>query len=104
VTINKANQATLTITAPTSATYGDADATTSPPTVDRAPAQCRFDAGTSPACSIVSGNAPRGIGHRHLLDSRRPKAGDANFNPTTSIAFTVSINRLLPIARSLGIR
>jgi hypothetical protein len=87
----KANQATLSITAPTSATYGDPDATITT-TGGSGSGALSFDAGSSSACSIVSGklHVLSGTGTCSITAT---KAGDADYNPTTSAAFTVSINK-----------
>jgi hypothetical protein len=91
VTINKANQATLSITAPTSATYGDADATITT-TGGSGTGALSFSAGSSTACSIVSGklHVVSGTGTCSITAT---KAADANYNATTSDAFTVSVNK-----------
>src|SRR5206468_2004605 len=51
-----------------------------------------FDAGTSTACSIVSGklHVVSGTGSCSITAT---KAGDANYNPTTSDPFPVTIHK-----------
>ena len=66
VTISKGSQ-DISITAPASVTYGHADYDI---TVEGAVSTgaLTFDAGSSTACSIVRGQAPRRVGQRHLRD------------------------------------
>jgi serine protease inhibitor ecotin len=91
ISINKAAQLTLTITAPTNATFGAADATFTT-TGGSGTGATTFDAGSSTACSIV-------VGKLHVLTSTgscvvtATKAADANYNATTSAAFTISIGK-----------
>jgi uncharacterized repeat protein (TIGR02543 family) len=91
VTINKANQATLTITAPASATFGDADATITTSGGSGSGA-VSFDAGASTACSIVAGklHIVSGTG---TCDITATKAADNDYNATTSASFPVTINK-----------
>ncbi len=99
VAINKANQAALTITAPASATFGAADQaiTTSGGSGTGA---ITFNAGASTACSIVSGQL-HVISGTGTCSITATKAGDANFNPTTSAAFTVTLNKASQAALSV---
>ena len=91
VTINKANQAPLTITGPTSATFGGADQaiTTSG---GSGTGGLTFSAGASTACSIVANqlHVTSGTGTCSITAT---KAGDDDYNPTTSVPFTVTINK-----------
>jgi hypothetical protein len=90
----KVDQAPLSITAPNSATFGDSDQsiTTSGGSGTGA---ITFDAGTSTACSIVSGklHVTSGTGSCSITAT---KAGDASFNPTTSASHAVTINKATP--------
>ncbi len=90
-TINRANQATLSITAPTSATSGAADATITT-SGGSGTGAVTFDAGASTACSILSGklHVTSGTGSCSITAT---KAADANFNSATSAAFPVTINK-----------
>jgi hypothetical protein len=85
------NQATLSITGPTDATYNhaDYDITTSG---GSGTGTLSFDAGSSTACSIASGklHVVSGTGSCSITAT---KAGDANYNPTTSDAFAVTIHK-----------
>jgi trimeric autotransporter adhesin len=91
ITINKANQTALSITAPTSATYGEPDATITT-SGGSGTGTVTFDAGTSTACSIVSGklHVVSGTGTCSITAT---KAGDDDYNPTTSAAKTIAINK-----------
>ena len=91
ITIDKAAQNTLTITGPTSATYGAAERD------DRHERRQRdgpspSTRGTSTACSIVAGklHVLAGTGTCTITAT---KAGDADYEPTTSAAFPVTINK-----------
>ena len=98
-TINKANQATLSITAPTSATFGDADTAFTTSGGSGAGA-LSFSAGTSTACSIVSGklHVITGTGSCSITAS---KASDNDYNGTTSAPFAVTINKANQAALSI---
>ena len=67
VTINRANQAALSITAPSSMTFGDADATITT-SGGSGTGALSFSAGASTACSIVSGKLHVVSGDGDLLD------------------------------------
>jgi YDG domain len=90
-TITKADQGTLSITSPSSMTYGDPDATIAV-TGGSGTGVVTFDAGASTACSIVSGklHVVAGTGTCSITAT---KAGDGNYNPTTSAAHGVNVNR-----------
>ena len=85
------NQATLSITGPSSATFGAADATITT-SGGSGTGALGFGAGSSTACSIVNGklHVLSGTGSCTITAT---KAGDSNFNPTTSAPFTVTITR-----------
>ena len=85
------NQATLSITGPSSATFGAADATITT-SGGSGTGALGFGAGSSTACSIVNGklHVLSGTGSCTITAT---KAGDSNFNPTTSAPFTVTINK-----------
>jgi hypothetical protein len=89
LTINKANQATLTITAPDVRRRTVMLTRRSPPTVDRARGRnvvrCRQLAGLLDRQQASSTSCPAPAPAR----SRRPRPATATYNPTTSIAFTV---------------
>jgi MBG domain (YGX type) len=91
VTVHKAAQDTLSITGPADATYNhaDYDITTSG---GSGTGTLSFDAGSSTACSIASGklHVVSGTGSCSITAT---KAGDANYNPTTSDAFAVTIHK-----------
>jgi hypothetical protein len=93
--INKANQATLTITAPSSATFGAADAafTTSG---GSGIGLITFDAGTSTACTIVGGklHVSSGTGTCSVIATQ---AADANYTATSSVAFDITVNKAAPV-------
>ncbi len=91
VTVNKADQATLTVTGPASATYGAADATITTSGGSGSGA-VTFDEGASTACSIVSGklHVVSGTGTCSVTAT---KAADANYNATTSAAFSVTVQK-----------
>jgi hypothetical protein len=86
-----ADQATLAITGPSTATFGAADAafTTSGGSGTGA---ITYDAGSSTACSIVSNqlHVTAGAGTCSITAS---KAGDANYNATSSVGFLVSVGK-----------
>ncbi|MBI5934720.1 MAG: hypothetical protein HY867_13525, partial [Chloroflexi bacterium] len=90
-TINKANQATLTITGPASMTFGDADATITTSGGSGSGA-VTFDAGASTACSIVAGNL-HVLSGTGTCDITATKAADSNYNSITSASFAVTINK-----------
>ena len=91
ITISKASQATLSITAPSAATFGDVDAafTTSGGSGTGA---VTFSAGTSTACSIVAGklHVVSGTGTCSVTAT---KAGDADYLSTTSALKTITISK-----------
>jgi len=91
VTINKAVQATLSVTGPASMTFGDADATITTSGGSGGGA-VTFDAGASTACSIVSGqlHVITGTGTCSITAT---KAADPDYASATSAAFTVTINK-----------
>jgi hypothetical protein len=90
-TITKADQATVSITSPSSMTYGDPDATIGV-SGGSGTGVVTFDTGASTACAIVSGklHVVAGAGTCSIIAT---KAGDANYNPTTSAAHGVDVNR-----------
>ena len=85
------NQATLSITGPNDATYGVPDQTITT-SGGSGTGATTFSAGTSSACSIVSGelHVISGTGSCAITAT---KAGDSNFNPTTSAPFAVTIHK-----------
>ena len=89
VTINKADQEILEITAPAAATFGDADATIMT-SGGSGTGAVSFDAGGSTACSIASGklHVDSGTGTCSITAT---KASDNNYKSTSSAAFPVSI-------------
>ena len=95
-TDTRSSQAMLTITGPSSMTFGDADAdiTTSGGSGSGA---VTFDAGASTACSIVAGklHVLSGTG---TCDITATKAADSNYSQTTSASFPVTINKANPTA------
>jgi hypothetical protein len=92
-TVNRANQATLSITAPTDATYGHADYTITT-TGGSGTGSLSFNAGSSTACSIVSGqlHVTSGTGSCSITATR---AGDNNYNSASSAAFAVTIHKAI---------
>jgi hypothetical protein len=90
-TITKANQATLSITAPSSMTFGDADATIST-SGGSGTGALTFSAGGSTACSIASGklHVLSGTGTCSITATR---GADNDFNSATSAPFAVTINK-----------
>ena len=91
VTVDKADQATLTVTGPASATFGAADATITTSGGSGGGAET-FSAGGSTACSIVAGKL-------HVLSGTgtcsvtATKAADGNYNATTSAPFSVTVQK-----------
>lgn len=85
----KADQATLSVTGPASATYGDADATITT-SGGSGTGAVTFDSGSSTGCSIVDGklHVTSGTGSCTITAT---KAADADYNAATSAPFTVAI-------------
>ena len=96
VTLNKATQAALSVTGPTTATYGDADATITT-SGGSGTGAVTFDAGTSTACSIVSGKL-HVISGSGTCDITATKAADSDYNLATSASFAVTLNKATPTA------
>ena len=90
----KADQATLTVTAPAAATFGDADATIMT-SGGSGTGAVSFDAGGSTACSIASGklHVESGTGTCSITAT---KASDNNYKSTSSAASPVTINKADP--------
>jgi hypothetical protein len=90
----KQNQATLSITAPSSLTFGASDTaiTTSGGSGTGA---VTFDAGSSTACSIVGGalHVISATSATATCSITATKAADANFNAITSAPFPITINK-----------
>jgi streptogramin lyase len=88
-TIEKAAQATLSISGPASVTYGhaDYDITT---TGGSSSGALSFDAGISTACSIVS-NKLHVVTGTGTCSITATQAADANYAATTSVAFDVTV-------------
>ncbi len=89
LTVNKGSQATLAITGPTTITYGDLD-TTITTSGGSGSGAVTFDAGSSTACSIVSGKLHilSGTGSCAITAS---KASDNDYNQATSVSFDVTV-------------
>ncbi len=89
--VDKADQATLTITGPASATYGAADLTITTAGGSGSGA-VTFDAGTSSACSIVA-NKLHVLSGTGTCSVTATKAADANYNAETSAPFSVTVDK-----------
>ena len=90
----KADQATLTVTGPSTIAFGAADATITTSGGSGSGA-LSFDAGSSTACSIVSGKL-HVISVAGTCAITATKAADADYNVATSVAFDVTITYVPP--------
>jgi Bacterial Ig-like domain (group 3)/Immunoglobulin domain len=90
VTVHKADQATLSVTSPNDGTYNQSyDIVTSGGSGTGA---VSFDVGTSSACAIVAGKLKITSGTGTCAVSAS-KDGDANYNPTSSAAHSVTVHK-----------
>jgi trimeric autotransporter adhesin len=91
LTPSQANQATLSVTGPVSATFGGADKAIST-TGGSGNGAITFSAAASTACSISGSNlhVTSGTGSCSITAT---KEGDTSFSPTTSAPFDVTINK-----------
>jgi hypothetical protein len=92
VTITKADQAALTVTGPSTIAFGAADATITTSGGSGLGA-LSFDAGSSTACSIVAGKL-HVISVAGTCTVTATKAADTGYNPTTSVAFNITVAAL----------
>jgi hypothetical protein len=90
----KADQATLTVTGPSTIAFGAADATITTSGGSGSGA-LSFDAGSSTACSIVSGKL-HVISVAGTCAITATKAADADYNVATSVAFDATITYVPP--------
>ena len=90
VTISKANQATLTVTGPSSVTYGSTGALTS--SGGSGSGAVTYSAGASTGCS-VSGTTLSITNTSGTCVVTATKAADTNYNAATSATYTVALNK-----------
>jgi MBG domain-containing protein len=90
VTLNKANQAALTVTAPSSLTYGNTGTATA--SGGSGTGTVSFSAAGSTGCS-VSGTTVSVSNASGTCTLTATKAGDDNYNATTSAPFQVTLNK-----------
>ena len=98
-TINKANQATLSVTAPTSGTFGDHLAMSATGGSSTGALSFTVDSGSS-ACSILTSGPDSGklaiTSGTGSCSITAHKAGDSNYNPVDSASSAVAINKADP--------
>ena len=98
VTLNKAAQATLTVTTPGSVTYGTPVAASA--TGGTGSGAVTFSAGASTGCSVITGmvSVTDAAGTCSITAI---KAADDNYSSTTSMSFPVMLNKATPVALTI---
>src|ERR1051326_6840253 len=99
VTLNKATQATLTVTGPVSVSYGTTGTATS--SGGSGTGLLSFDGGASTACT-VSGTTVSLSSATGTCVLTVTKAADNNYNAATSAPFTVTLNKATPTVTFTG--
>jgi hypothetical protein len=99
ITINKANQAVLTVTAPASATFGTPETLTS--SGGSGTGALSYSHGASTGCT-ASGTTLTVTDASGSCSVTATKAADTNYNATTSAAFTVTLNKANQTIGAIG--
>ena len=94
VTLNRAEQAALTVTGPASLTYGTTGTLTS--TGGSGTGALTYSTGTSTGCSITAGTTLNVINASLPCEITVTRAADNNYNAATSIPFTVTLAKVTP--------
>jgi hypothetical protein len=91
VTLNKATQATLTVTAPASVTFGSTGTLTS--SGGSGSGAVTYSAGASTGCNITGGTTLNVSDASGTCSVTATKAADTNYLAATSAGYTVSLNK-----------
>jgi len=91
LTVDKANQATLTVTGPASLTYGSTGTLTS--SGGSGTGAVSFSVGASTGCNITAGTTLNVSNASGTCTITATKAADTNYNATISAPFTVTLNK-----------